>query len=111
MNFLFGREKMVECRLCPVHGSLKTRGMTFQGIVVSTKASKTAVIAIQYVRAVPKYERFEKLRSKIHAHVPECMSVNVGDFVEAVECRRISKTKARVVTKVLRKAGEMPQKR
>lgn len=94
---------MVECKLCPVHGSLKTRGMAFEGVVTSTKPAKTAVIEIRYVRKVPKYERFEKRRSKISAHVPECMQVEEGETVQVSECRKISKTKAHVVTKVVSK--------
>lgn len=93
-----------KCTLCAVHGTLRTRGMTFQGTVVSTRAPKTAVIEVQYMRKVPKYERFEKLRSKIHAHLPECMGIHEGDVVEVAECRKVSKTKAHVVTKSLGKA-------
>lgn len=87
-----------------MHGTLRTRGMTFKGAVASARAPKTAVIEVQYVRRVPKYERYEKLHSKIHAHVPECMSVQEGDVVEVAECRKVSKTKAHVVTKALAKA-------
>ncbi len=98
-------DKQVQCLLCPVHGSLRTRGMSFQGVVTSTKPAKTAVIELHYSRRVPKYERYEKLRSKIAAHVPECLQVSEGDLVEAAQCRKISKTKAHVVTNVVKKAG------
>ena len=95
----------VQCTLCPVHGTLRTRGMTFQGKVVSARAPKTAVIEVQYMRRVPKYERYEKLRSKIHAHVPECMAIEEGDTVEIAECRKASKTKAHAVSKVIAKSS------
>ncbi len=95
----------IECTLCPVHGSLRTRGMTFKGTIASARAPKTAVIEVQYLRRVPKYERYEKLRSKIHAHVPECMAVAEGDVVEIAECRKVSKTKAHVVVKIVSKAS------
>lgn len=108
------KNSQADCVLCPVHGSLRTRGMTFQGRVSSVRAAKTAVVDIQYLRRVPKYERYEKLHSKIHAHVPECMSVGEGDLVEVAECRKVSKTKAHVVTKVLGNAegpaGEQAQR-
>ncbi|MGC8851180.1 MAG: 30S ribosomal protein S17, partial [Candidatus Micrarchaeia archaeon] len=56
---------------------------------------------IDYQRKVPKYERFEKRRSRIHVHVPECMNVKEGDRVLIGECRKLSKTKAHVVIKKL----------
>lgn len=94
---------MVDCNICPIHGSLKSRGMVFEGTVTSVKPAKTAVVEVRYVRKIPKYERFEKRRSKISAHVPECMQVREGDRVQVSECRKISKTKAHVVTKVVSK--------
>lgn len=88
---------------CPMHGGLKTRGAVKEGRVVSLKARKTAVIEIPYLRRVPKYERFEKRRSKLHAHVPDCLATRVreGSGVRVEECRKLSKTKAFVVTKVV----------
>lgn len=105
MYVVVDRMTEVECTLCPVHGRLTTRGMTFKGTVASARAPKTAVIEVQYVRRVPKYERYEKLHSKIHAHVPECMNVEEGDVVEVAECRKVSKTKAHVVIKMVSKAS------
>lgn len=90
---------------CPMHGGLKTRGAVRNGAVESLKARKTAVIKLSYIRKVPKYERTEKRRGKIHAHVPECLHLKVGDAVEFAECRKLSKTKAHVVTKVLAPSG------
>jgi len=87
---------------CPVHGSLKTRGAALEGRVVSTKARKTAVVEISFARRVGKYERLEKRRSRIHAHVPDCVSVRRGDVVRIEECRRLSRTKAFVVTKKIK---------
>jgi small subunit ribosomal protein S17 len=86
---------------CPTHGSLRVRGAYFEGLVESTKAAKTAVVVVPRVRKIPKYERYEKRRSKIHAYVPPCLVVKEGDKVEIAECRKLSKTKAFVVTKIL----------
>ncbi|HEV8289616.1 MAG TPA: 30S ribosomal protein S17 [Candidatus Norongarragalinales archaeon] len=83
---------------CPKHGELSTRGAVREGIVKSTKAKKMAVIEIPHLAKVLKYERFEKRRSKLHAHVPPCIEVNEGDRVRAEECRKLSKTKNFVVT-------------
>lgn len=88
---------------CPTHGALKTRGAVRQGVIKSLKARKTAVVEIAYLRKVPKYERFEKRRGRVHAHVPDCMAPQVreGLRVRVEECRKLSKTKAFVVTKVI----------
>jgi len=77
------------------------RGASFEGVVTSTKPKKTAIITIQYYRKVPKYDRFEKRRTKIHAHIPDGLAVKDGDHVRIRECRKISKTKAHIVTEVL----------
>jgi small subunit ribosomal protein S17 len=86
-----------------MHGGLKTRGAVKEGVVKNAKSKKTIVVEIPMLRRVAKYERFEKRRSKIHAHVPECLlgKVLVGSKVRIDECRKLSKTKAFVVTKVL----------
>jgi len=81
---------------------ISTRGMIFTGLVVSRKADKTAVVSIDYLRKVPKFERVEKRRTKLHVHVPDGMEVKEGETVKFVECRKLSKTKSHVVTAVLK---------
>ena len=51
------------------------------------------------MKMVPKYQRYEKRRSKVHAHNPPCITAKVGDIVTIAECRRLSKTKSYVVIK------------
>ncbi|MEM0480769.1 MAG: 30S ribosomal protein S17 [Candidatus Aenigmatarchaeota archaeon] len=82
---------------CPWHGHIKVRGKLFVGTVISKKASKTITIERPYVQYVPKYERYMRKRSKIKAHLPDCIEVNVGDKVLIGETRPISKTKSFVV--------------
>lgn len=69
------------------------------GTVVSTKMDNTVVIERQHMKMVPKYQRYEKRRSKIHAHNPPCVGAKIGDIVTIAECRPISKTKSYVVVK------------
>ena len=69
------------------------------GTVVSNKMGDTVVIERQHMKMVPKYQRYEKRRTKVHAHNPPCISAKVGDIVTIAECRRISKTKSYVVVK------------
>lgn len=69
------------------------------GTVVSNKMDNTVVIERQHMKMVPKYQRYEKRRSKIHAHNPPCIGAKIGDIVTVAECRPISKTKSFVVVK------------
>lgn len=86
---------------CPIHGTLSTRGRTFDGVVISDKMHSTVVVQRDYVQYVPKFERYMKSSSRIPAHSPECMGVKVGDRVRIAECRPLSKTKNFVVLEVL----------
>ncbi|MEM3412170.1 MAG: 30S ribosomal protein S17 [archaeon] len=82
---------------CPIHGELRVRGQILEGVVVSNKPKKTVIVERDYLLYVPKYERYERRKSKISAHCPECVDIKVGDKVRIGECRKISKTKAFVV--------------
>lgn len=88
-------------RNCPLHGSLSTRGRVVEGIVVTDKMQSTVVVRRDYVRYIPKYERYKKCSSRIPAHNPECIGAKVGDRVKVAECRPLSKTKNFVVIEVM----------
>ena len=85
---------------CPFHGGYKLRGRIMEGNVVRNVTQKTATIEFVRLFALPKFERFEKRRTRIKAHVPPCMQVNKGDFARIAEGRKISKTKTFVVIEV-----------
>lgn len=86
---------------CKQHGSIATRGRAFVGTVTAAKMTKTATIEWERRKFLPKYERYEKRRSKIKAHNPECLGIAEGDRVMVQECRPLSKTKKFVVIKKL----------
>jgi len=88
---------------CPFHGSLKCRGRTFTGTVVSSKMQKTINVEWEWWNYLKKYERFEKRRSRVKAHNPACINTVEGDVVKIRECRPLSKTKNFVVVDVLGK--------
>jgi len=94
-------EKKCTDENCPFHGSLSLRGKEFTGIVLSDKMSKTVSVGWERTIFVPKYERYEKKRSKVKAHNPECLSVKTGDNVKIRQCRPLSKTKHFVVVEKL----------
>ena len=77
---------------CHVHGNLKIRGRSFEG-VVTKKFSKRITIEFERMSYIRKYERYAKKKRKIHARLPDCMSneINIGDFVRVRECRPLSK--------------------
>jgi len=94
-------EKKCNDNKCPFHGIVKLRGRNFTGIVVSDKMSKTVTVEWVKRRFIPKYERYEIKRKKIHAHNPDCINAVKGNRVRIMECRPLSKTKKFAVIKVL----------
>ncbi|NHJ12573.1 MAG: 30S ribosomal protein S17 [Candidatus Thorarchaeota archaeon] len=85
---------------CPFHGNLPVRGRILEGIVTSMKMHKAITFQTDYFSLVKKYSRYERRRSKKHAHLPSCIDVSVGDVVKVVECRPLSKTVSFVVVSV-----------
>ena len=90
-------EKECDDPRCPFHGTLPIRGKILKGNVVSSKMSQTVVVERNYLHFLPKYERYERRRSRIAAHNPVCINVKKGDRVKIAECRPLSKTKHFVV--------------
>jgi small subunit ribosomal protein S17 len=82
---------------CPFHGKLPIRGKITEGKVESAKMGKSVVIERNYLRFVPKYERYERRRKRITVHKPDCIDLEKGDLVKIAECRPLSKTKHFVV--------------
>ncbi|MDR3291648.1 MAG: 30S ribosomal protein S17 [Methanobrevibacter sp.] len=91
---------------CPFHGTLSVRGQILEGIVTNNKADRTITIERSYYKFIQKYERYEKRKSKISVHKPDCFSVNIGDSVKVSECRPLSKTKHFVLVEVLTELSE-----
>ena len=94
---------------CPTHGALLPRGRSFRGTVTSA-FQKTAKVTWAHLHKVKKYERYETKRSKVKAHVPDCMAIKPGDNVKIMECRPISKTKNFVIIEKTG-AGEVPSEK
>lgn len=86
---------------CPFHGKLTIRGRQFKGTIVSTKMKKTAVIEFDRLHFLKKYERYEKRKTRLKVHNPECINAREGDIVKISECRPLSKTKNFVVVQKL----------
>lgn len=62
------------------------------GVVVSSKNDKTIIVRVERRFRHPIYKKV-LTRSKRYSAHDEKSSCKVGDFIEIVECRPISKTK------------------
>ena len=74
-----------------------------EGVVVSNKMDKTAVIAVVERVRHPKYAKFVLRTKKLYAH-DETNDVNIGDRVRVMEIRPLSKQKRWRVVEVLERA-------
>jgi small subunit ribosomal protein S17 len=73
------------------------------GLVVSNKMDKTIVVAIQDNVKHPIYGKIIKRTLKVHAHDEE-NTCNIGDKVEVMETRPLSKTKRWRLVSIIEKA-------
>jgi len=87
--------------------SLRTgqRGMRklLTGKVVSDKNDKTIVVEVSRLVRHPLYDKYIKRRKKVHAH-DERNDAHVGDTVEVVESRPLSRLKRWRLRNVLERA-------
>ena len=81
--------------------SLKRK--TKKGIVVSDKMQKTVVVEVSRSFPHPFYEKIVHAIKKLKAH-DEKNECAIGDVVEIMECRPISRDKKWRVVKILGKA-------
>ena len=76
---------------------------TRTGKVVSTKMDKTVVVAIEDNFKNPLFGKVMKRRIKLHVH-DENNECTVGDIVEVMETRPMSKTKRWRLASIIEKA-------
>lgn len=77
---------------------------TRTGVVVSDKMNKTRVVAVDRVVLHPVFLKYYRRTSKFHVH-DEKNESRIGDTVEIVECRPLSRTKRWMLKGILRKAA------
>lgn len=87
---------------------IMTRGRIFEGLVTK-KFPKRIVLEFERMIYVRKYERYAKLKTKIHARLPDYIEkeINLGDLVRVHECRPLSKIIHFVVIKKIKDASEV----
>ena len=76
--------------------STETNKKTLKGTVVSDAMDKTVVVKVGRFVKHPKYKKFYTISKKYHAH-DENNQYKIGDDVEIVETRPISKKKSFIV--------------
>jgi len=62
------------------------------GVVTSSSRDKTIKVTVSYQVRHPKYGKFIRRRTVLHAH-DERNECRDGDLVEVMQCRPLSKTK------------------
>lgn len=70
------------------------------GIVESDKRSKTRKVVVRFLAKHPKYGKFMRRRTVLHVH-DEHNDSKLGDTVEVVQTRPISKTKFWTLVRVV----------
>jgi small subunit ribosomal protein S17 len=78
---------------------------TIEGVVASDKGDKTIKVVVNYQTKHPKYGKYLKRRTTLHAH-DEKNEAREGDLVEIAECRPLSKTKHHRLLRIVQKAPE-----
>jgi small subunit ribosomal protein S17 len=78
---------------------------TVVGVVASDKGNKTIKVVVNYQTKHPKYGKYLKRRTVLHAH-DEKNDAKLGDTVEIAECRPLSKTKHHRLVRIVERAPE-----
>ena len=74
------------------------------GVVMSNKMDKTVVVMVERLVKHPKYKKYLRARKKFKAH-DERNACGIGDQVEIIETRPLSKEKRWAVVSILKKAA------
>jgi len=90
-------------RLPLAEHKISSRGRTFQGKVIRKFPNR---VAIEFERTVyiPKYERYMRKKTRLHARIYQDTNVEVGDLIQVRECRPLSKIIHFVIVNVVKKA-------
>jgi len=73
------------------------------GTVVSKSGDKSLRVRFDYMVRHPKYGKYLKRRTTLSTHDSDNQA-SVGDLVEVMSCRRMSKTKCWVLKRIVRSA-------
>jgi len=77
------------------------RHQAYTGVVVSTGGDKTIRVVVDNLVRHPRYGKYIRRRTRLAVHDP-LNTAAMGDVVEIISCRRMSKTKSWRLARVLR---------
>jgi small subunit ribosomal protein S17 len=83
----------------------KSRKQIKIGRVVSDKADKTVVVAVDYLKPHPLYRKIIRKTNKFHAH-DENNECRTGDIVRIEEARPMSRLKRWRVVEIMQRGEE-----
>jgi small subunit ribosomal protein S17 len=75
------------------------------GVVTSNKMMKTVVVQVERTYRHPLYRKVVHSHMRVKAH--DTLECQIGDFVQIVETRPLSREKNWVVEAVLKRQGEL----
>jgi small subunit ribosomal protein S17 len=75
-----------------------------QGVVVSDKMDKTVVVQVERFVRHPVYKKYVRRKAKYKAHDPQ-NRCRIGDQVEIVETRPLSRDKRWMVRSIIKAAA------
>lgn len=81
----------------------RSRRKIREGVVVSDRMDKTVVVAVSRLVRHRLYRRVMRRTTRLHAH-DEANACGVGDRVQVMETRPLSKSKRWRVVKIMEKA-------
>jgi len=82
---------------------MENRKVKKVGIVVSDKMDKTIVVKVERQFMHPLYKKIVKKHKKFKAH-DEKNESHIGDTVEIIECRPLSKQKRWSLTQIIERS-------
>jgi small subunit ribosomal protein S17 len=83
-------------------GKAPGKRKVLRGVVASDKMHKTLTVVVERTVRHPRYEKYVRRRAKLYAH-DEHNEARIGDHVEVVETRRLSRLKRWRLVKILRR--------
>lgn len=89
----------------PSDAPARNRRKTEVGRVTSDKMNKTRRVEVERLVPHPKYGKFQRRRTVCHAH-DEANETRVGDLVEIMETRPLSKLKRWRIVRIVRPGAQ-----
>src|SRR5678816_4576017 len=89
----------------PAEAAARAMLRTIVGVVSSDKGNKSITVVVDFQTKHPKYGKYLRRRTTIHAH-DEKNEAKQGDKVVLAECRPLSKSKHHRLIRIVEKAPE-----